>query len=256
MPNEQVMSGLVEPQGRGEDPLFHFTRVYLLFLQGLFKQFSEGSYRWSDDERLSEICITDQVPIPRERIEQRPAIVAMRGPAQFSNLTLDQMRTVDVRTGMKERTDLVACTMSLNIIAKMGPEAQRIAWIVARHIRTFKTLLQRSGLHKVGDDLQVGPESPPGSMVQGESDVEWVMITVHSPFFFQWTEKSTPADAVQVRSIEAHMQTAQLPPAAITTQGAVELQSILKPPSIRGRVIATLRTTRESVGGITLTVKT
>ena len=100
MPNEQVMSGLVEPHGRGEDPLFHYTRIYLLFLQGLFQQFPEGSYRWSDDERLSEIVITDQVPIPRERVEQRPAIVAMRGPTQFANLSL--------RTGRKLSWDAAA----------------------------------------------------------------------------------------------------------------------------------------------------
>src|SRR5262245_45332006 len=111
MPSEQNMSGLVEPHGRGEETLYHFTRIYLLFVQGLFRQFPEGSYRWSDDEKLSEIVITDQVPIPRDRIEQRPSIVAMRGPAQFANLSLDQMRKVNARTGEKERTDLMACTM-------------------------------------------------------------------------------------------------------------------------------------------------
>jgi hypothetical protein len=238
MPNDQVMSGLVEPQGRGEEPLYHFTRIYLLFLQGLFKQFPEGSYRWSDDEKLSEICITDQVPIPRDRIEQRPAIVAMRGPAQFGNTSLDQMRTVDAHTGMKERTDLVACTMSLNCIAKMGPEVQRIAWIIMSRIRGHKELLQRyGGFHKIGDDISMTPETPPGAMMQGEGDPEFVMVTVHSPFFFQWTERVTPADAIKVREIEAHIQSAMLPPAGVTTEGHVELSLALSPPTIRGRVI-------------------
>lgn len=256
MPNDQNMSGLVEPHGRGEEPLFHFTRVYLLFLQGLFQQFPEGSYRWSDDAKLSEIVITDQCPIPRERIEQRPAIVAMRGPAQFGNLTLDQMRTVDAKTGMKERTDLVACTMSLNVIAKMGPECQRIAWIIMSRIRGMKELIQRAGLHKVGDDVSIGPESPPGSMVGGESDPEWVMVTVQSPFFFQWTEKSTPLDVVSLRAIEMHMQTASLPPGATSTAGRVELRAALSPPTIRGRAINQPVTGQQRVGEITQTVKT
>ena len=256
MSNEQVMSGLVEPQGRGEEPLYHFTRIYLLFLQGLFKQFPEGSYRWSDDEKLSEICITDQVPIPRDRIEQRPAIVAMRGPAQFGNIALDQMRTVDKYTGMKERTDLVACTMSLNCIAKMGPEAQRIGWIVMSRIRGMKELLQRAGMHKVGDDVSVGPESLPGTMVQGEADTEFVMVTVHSPFFFQWTERVTPADALKLREIEVHMQTASLPAASTSTKSMQDPAVQLSPPSIRGRVLQQPATGPQRVGNISLTVKT
>lgn len=254
MSNEQVMSsGLVEPQGLGEEPLYHMTRLYLLFIQGLFKGFPTGSYHWSDDEKLSEIAITDQAPIPRERIEQRPVIVAMRGPAQFANLTLDQMRKVDMRTGAKERTDLVACTMTLNCIAKMGPEAQRIAWIVMRHIRALKVILQRAGLHKVGDEVSMGPESPPGAMVSGESDPEWVMVTVHSPFFFQWNDIDTPANAPLFQSIEMHMQTASLPFAA-TTQGHQELMALSR-PTIRGRAIQQAVTGHQRVGEITQTVK-
>jgi len=257
MPNDQVQSGLVEPQGRGEEPLYYFTRIYLLFLQGLFRQFPEGSYRWSDDEKLSEICITDQVPIPRERIEQRPAIVAMRGPAQFGNTSLDQMRTVDSHTGMKERTDLVACTMSLNCIARMGPEAQRIAWIVMSRIRGMKELIQRAGMHKVGDDLSMTPETPPGAMMQEEGDTEFVMVTVHSPFFFQWTERVTPADAIKVREIEVYLKGALLPAAAVTTAGHVELSRAISPPTIRGRVISPPAVQgHQRVGEITQTVKT
>lgn len=237
MPSEQVTPGLVEPQGLGEDPLLYFTRVYLLFLQGLFKSFPEGSYRWSDDEKLSEISITDQAPIPRDRIEQRPAIVAMRGPAQFGNLTLDQVRKVDTRTGAKERTDLVACTMTLNCIAKMGPEAQRIGWIVMRHLRSLKEMIHQAGVHKVGDEVSIGPESPPGSMVQGESDSEWAMVTVFSPFFFQWTEITTPADAPRFRHIEMHIRAGLAHPAAVTTAAAQEVREFLSPPTIRGRPI-------------------
>ena len=257
MPNDQVMSGLVEPVGRGEDPLYYFTRIYLLFLQGLFKQFPEGSYRWSDDEKLSEICITDQVPIPRERIEQRPAIVVMRGPAQFGNLSLDQMRVVDPHTGMKERTDLVACTMSLNCIAKMGPEVQRIGWIVMSRLRGFKELIQRTGMHKIGDDVSITPETPPGAMMQSEGDPEFIMVTVHSPFFFQWTERVTPADAVKLREIEAHIYSAILPPAGVTTAGHVELSRAISTPTIRGRVINPPAIQgHQRVGVINLTVKT
>lgn len=255
MPNDQVAPGLVEPFGRGEDPLFYFTRVFLLFMQGLFEQFPTGSFKWSFDEKLSEIVITDQAPIPRERIEQKPAIVVMRGPAQFANLTLDQLRKYDFTTGAKERTDLMSCTMTINCIAKMGIEAQRIGWIVGRHVRGLKEILLRKGLHKVGEEVSIGPESPPGTMIV-EPDPEWIMVTVYCPFFFQWTESVTPTNLPVVRSIEAHLSSALLPPAATTTQGRVEARVALSTPTIRGRVINQPSVEEQRVGIITQTVKT
>jgi hypothetical protein len=256
MSNDQVASGLVEDQGLGEEPLYYFTRVFLLFLQGLFEQFDSGSYKWSSDEKLSEIAIHDQVPIPKERVEQKPQLVTMRGPAQFANMTLDQMRTINPRTGEKERTDLVSCTMTINCIAKNGVEAQRLAWIVMRHIRTFKATIQRTGMHKVGDDVQMSPESPPGSFISGEADPEFVLVSVFCPFHFQWTEKVRPLDAELLRGIELKMQSALLPYAATTTAGSVEARAALRTPSIRGRVINQPDVGQQRVGNVTQTVKT
>lgn len=255
MSSDQVASGLVEPQGLGEEPLYYCTRVFLTFLQGLFEQFPEGSYRWSSDEKLSEVAITDQVPIPKERVDQKPQIVTMRGPAQFANLTLDQMRKLDPRTGSKERTDLISCTMTINVICKNGVEAERLAWIIMRHIRTFKTLIQRKGLHKVGDEVSMTPESPPGSFVQ-EPDPEFVLISVYAPFFFQWTEVTTPLDASVLRAMELKLQSALLPSAAVTTAGSEEARVALRAPTIRGRVINQTSVERQRVGEITQTVKT
>ena len=225
---------LPRPQGLGEDPLTHFTRVYLLFLQGLFNQFPKGKgcFHWSNSDIDTEIAITDQAPIPRDRIEQRPAIVTMRGPAQFANLSMDQLRTLDMKTGERGHTDLVACTMSINCVAKNGIEAQRLGWIVMRHIRTFKRLLQRNGgMHRVGEQVSVGPESPPGAMVLPEPDPATVMVTVHSPFFFQWNEKVKPTNAPALNGIEAHI-TANLASPEMTSSGAIRPTEAIRPTSV------------------------
>ncbi len=245
MSNDQVTSGLVEPQGIGEEPLFYFTRVFLLFLQGLFEQFPTGSYRWSNDEKLSEIAILAEVPIPRENVDKIPTIVVMRGPAQFANLALDQMRDVNLRTGEKVRSDLISATMSINCLAKNDVEAQRIAWIVATHLRRFQTTLQRTGMHKVGDELQVGPVSPPGALVSGEAEPELFLVTVFSPFHFMWKETVTPLNAPLLRGIEARLQTALLPQAATTTAGRVEARAALRPPGIGGRPLPSPSVTHE-----------
>lgn len=221
--DRSAILALPHSKGLGEDPLTHFTRVYLLFLQGLFNQFpyGQGCFHWSNSDDDTEIAITDQAPIPRDRIEQRPAIVTMRGPAQFANITLDQLKELDFKTGQRKHTDLMACTMSINCIAKNGIEAQRIGWIVMRHIRVFKRLLQRQGgFHQVGEQLSVGPESPPGALVSPEPDPSTVKVTVHSPFFFQWNETITPTNARVVTDIQAHI-TANLPPPEAVSAGAI-----------------------------------
>lgn len=232
MTTEFTAPVLPDPPAYGDEPLDWHTRVYLLFIQGLFKQMPSGSWKWSDDEKVSEITITDQAPFPKDRLEQRPAIIAMRGQAQFGNLSLDNMRTVDWRTSSKERTDLVACTMSLVCVAKLDTEAQKIAWILMRHLRTFKSMLQKYGrMHKIGDEISISPVSPPiGSVITGEGDEEFVMCTVQSPFFFQWTEKTTPTDAVMAREIDVHLSAALAPP---DTTG-VRQQTVLRRPTVRG----------------------
>lgn len=256
MSNEQVTSGLVEPQGLGEEPLYYFTRVFLLFIQGLFEQFEDGSYRWNEDEKLSQISITADVPIPRENVDKIPSIVVMRGPANFANLSLDQMREVNLRTGEKVRSDLVSATMSLNCLAKNDVEAQRIAWIVARHLRTFKTTLQRCGMHKVGDELQVGPISPPGSLVSGEAEPELFLVTVFAPFHFMWKETVTPLNAKLLRGVETRLQSALLPQAATTTEGRVEARAAMRPPGIGGRPINQPSLGHQRVGNVSQNVKT
>ncbi len=219
----------------GDEPLDYHLRAYLVFIQGLFKQMPTGSWKWSDDEKLSEISITADAPFPRDRLEQRPAIIVMRGQAQYANMSLDNMRKVDWATGMKERSDLVSCTMSLVCVAKLDVEAQKIGWVLMRHLRTFKEMLQRYGrMHKVGDEISISPNSPPvGSVIQGEGDEEFVMCTVQSPFYFQWTERVTPTDAALAREIEAHLA-AELAPADTT---GVRQQTVLRRPTVRGMPI-------------------
>lgn len=223
---------LPDPPAYGDEPLDWHTRVYLIFTQGLFKQMPSGSWKWSDDEKLSEITITDQAPFPRDRLEQRPAIITMRGQAQFANMSLDNVRNVDWKTGAKERTDLVACTMSMVCVAKLDTESQKIAWLLMRHLRTFKSMLQKYGrIHKVGDEISISPVSPPiGAVIQGEGDEEFVMCTVQSPFYFQWTERTTPVDGILAREIDAHLAAALAPP---DTTG-VRQRTSLRRPTVRG----------------------
>lgn len=232
MTSARQATGLPQPQGIGEEPLQYVTRVYLAFLQGIFSVFEAGAYRWSEDEQLSEINISDQSPFPFDRLEQRPAIVATMGPAQWANLSLDNLENLDFKTGKRRHSDLVSATMSLNVLAKMGPEARRLAWIVFSSIRRHNRLLQKNtGIHQVGNLMSMGQESAPGALVQPEADSEVVLVTVSSPFFFKWTEEITPLDAAKASAIQANLQaTIDMTP----TSKLAEAEVLLRRPTFRG----------------------
>jgi hypothetical protein len=233
MAAEQVTVGLPQPQGRGEDPLLWFTRHYLLFLQGLYAQRPAGQYHWSDDITKTEVVITDQSPYPITKNESRPAMVVMRGPAQFANLSLDQLQSMSFRTGARQHTDLVACTMTINCIAKVGLEAQRLGWDVGRHLNLFRRLLYKGGIHHILPS-SIGPESPPGALVQAEADSEAVNVVVHSPFFFQWTDKVTLLDAPILAHMEDRLTLGAVP---VNEQDALLQELRLRPPTMRGQLV-------------------
>lgn len=202
--SERVSQGVPQPQGFGEDPLTHFARIFVRFLQLTFQSFEKGAYRWEPDDKSTDIIISDQATVKREVIEKRPAILVSRGPAAFSNIALDQfagpllVKGTDGKTtftpnednsiGAKRHTDLISSTMTFNCLSSEGLEAQRLAWIAMYATRTLKKALLSAGLHRVGEELQVGSETSPGSIVQPDSN-EIVMVPVQVPFYFQdtWT---------------------------------------------------------------------
>lgn len=214
----RVSTGEPYPQGPGEDPLLHYTKVFAKFLQLVFATFEKGSYRWTDDPNTTDIYISDQSPLPAEVVEKRPAIILTRGPASFGNLAMDQFAgpgplpkpaTADMKypnhnidTGEKRFTDLVSCTMTYNCLSREGLEAQRIAWISMMATRRLKRSLMAAGIHRVGEEVQVGSESPPGAIVSPESDTEVILVSVSVPFYFQDYWAIGPVDKKLLKRID------------------------------------------------------
>jgi hypothetical protein len=236
--SESVPKGLVQPQNLGEDPLTHWTRVFAQFLQLVFASFSKGAYHWEQDDRLTEIVIQDQGSIKKEVVEKRPAIVLSRGPMQYGNLVMDQFAgpslTVpneEYQYGRRHYTDLIATSMSYNCLSREGIEAGRLAHICAMSTRRLKRVLLHAGMHRVGEEISVGAESPPGAVVQPDSN-EIVMVTVSVPFYYQdyWTIE--PVDKLLLKNVDL----------------ALRSEVRLNPPSIYGRSLVSSLTQELSVG--------
>lgn len=225
---ERVPSGLPQPQGVGEDPLTHWTRVFARFLQVVFGTFEKGAYRWEPDDALTDIIIQGEGSVGTEVVEKRPAIVVQRGPAAWGNLSMDQFKGFDPATGRRTHTDLVSGIVTYNCIAAAGLEAQRIAWISSYATRTLKRSLMKAGLHRVGEEVQIGAESPPGALVQGDPN-EIVLVSVSVPFWFQDTWSVEPIDKTLLNAIDLAVRSEVGFPAP----GAVPV----KEPGLNGRLL-------------------
>lgn len=208
----------VQPQGVSEDALTHYLRRFTRFLQVVFATFEDGSYRWCPDDKKTNIIIQGEGTVNKEVVEKRPAIIVSRGPMQWGNLTMDQFsgpllgrdpitgqRTfvpnLNPYTGSKRYTDLNSSTITYNVLSREGLEAQRIAGICAYATRTLKKPLMRTGIHRVGEDITIGPESAPGSIVQPDT-TEIVAVAVQVPFYFQVTYTISPKDKLLLKQVD------------------------------------------------------
>lgn len=228
MSDAKISSGVPQPQGVGEDPLFHYTRLFVRFLQVVFSTFEKGAYRWEPDLELTDIVISDQGVFGNSVVEKRPSIVCMRGGASWSNVSMDQFKSFDFKTGTRSHTDLIASSMVYHCMSREGLEAQRIAWIAAYATRVLKRNLMRAGLHRVGENVDMGPESDAGSLL-GDSGKELQLVSVSVPFFFQDSYSIAPVDNLLLKDLNLRLTSEVNSPAAAKT--------VLQAPALGGRVL-------------------
>lgn len=213
-----------------QDPLRHYTRVFVKFLQLLFNTWDRGGGvpRWTDDPNTTEILITDQGQIGREVVEQRPAILVKRGTVQTGNVAIGQFAGMGPpSTGRVDYSDLMASSMQYRCIAKEGLEAQNIAYIAYMETRRFKKTLMRAGhIHRVAEDMTIGEETDPGSLVQPEGENELSMVPVYVPFYFRDSWSVEPLDKLLLKELDL----------VVTSQAEV-LGPRLKPPMMNGEVL-------------------
>jgi hypothetical protein len=242
----RVAQGVPQPQGVDDDPLTYYQRLFCKFLQLLFKTFEKGGYHWEQDDKNSDIIISADSPIAKETVEKRPAILITRGPVSFSNISLDQFAgpilnwadgsvapsdfipNKNPSTGAKRHTDLSAGTAVYNVISKEDVEAQRLAYFAAKMTRMLKKALLRAGLHRVGEEISIGSVSPPGALVQPDSN-EVKMVSVSVPYYYQETWTITPTNKTLLNGISLALRSEVEAPAPGAT--------IVKGPSIYGQPI-------------------
>lgn len=194
------------PKSAWDQPIRHATRLCLIFLQRLFSAAPEGHYRWALDETLTEITITSQCPINASVIKTHPAIVAIRGPLGWANLTMDDVRDRNLKTGEETHTDLLSGTFTMNCLADNSEVAEDISFVVGAHFWLLSQILLRLGFHTIGKGIQIGSVSPPGGLISGDTTESMINVPVVIPYTYQHTALFGPEHQVLFSGIELEME--------------------------------------------------
>lgn len=170
-----------------ESPLFHLTRLCVIFSQQVFNSAPKGCLHWDEDETASEIIIGGSAPIHTDTLEKRPCVVAVRSQCGWAGIGLDQMRDLDIKTGARVVTDMISGNMTMNCISRVEAEADQIAWVLSQNFWVLRYVLLKLGFHDIGQRIQVLAPSPPGQLIQGDTEGEMINVPVVIPFHFQHT---------------------------------------------------------------------
>jgi hypothetical protein len=244
-------------EGWLNDPLNYMVKAFIAFLQTIFETAPAGHFHWRPELEETEIVITEENPVKTDSIEQKPVISVILGPTRFNGSSLDDLVHVSITDAKEIHTDLIPGTMSLNCVSRVPQECRFIAWICARTIWNLRKLFIREPfIHDVGRNISVGPVTPAGALVAGDTEGEWHSVSVSCPFFLQWTDRVTPLQHDwSGRPIHLLKQVAmkfttrlnEAQPNLTHTQNTglqqwgdqVTQPKSLRPPSMRGRRIQT-----------------
>jgi hypothetical protein len=176
----------IDEPGLDNDPMTQLTRIFVYFLQNLFREFPEGyGMKWSPNEETSEVIITNEKP-RLAAIEKLPHITCVLGSMQWANTSLDQFQGSRMSDGRRSHTDLVPSTMAYHCQAKHGLVARRIAWNASKYTNVFVRLIQRGGgLHHIARNHTIGPETAPTAFTGPTTETELVSVVVTVPFYWQ-----------------------------------------------------------------------
>lgn len=145
-------------------PLPTIVSGMLSFLQWAFANpdIIPPEYRWDSDDRASKIRISGPFVIDNEKPMSAPYIVVERGSFNFSNSTIDNLKSQDPVTGEEsEKVDWMDGSLNITFGSGTATEASNLANIVA--------IILQSNRHGIASTLKfvrrlqyvgIGPEIP------------------------------------------------------------------------------------------------
>jgi len=155
--------------------------VYLLIIRELFKQ-NEGPFHYSDDPEITRLYISDKFEVPKEVQTFKPTIYLTRGRIGYSNLSIDNLKSMNMNTGATTHSDLIRGSMLINCVSEEGLEAEHLASLIFVLLESFKQQFRNLRFHQfgVGEILEERP-------LQASTDTKLVEVSVTSMFSFSYS---------------------------------------------------------------------
>lgn len=206
-------------QQQQSDVLTYLLGTLCGFLQVSFSQRPINSLRWDPEIKHTEVVITADAPLDLESCGERPAVVVMLGPINQMNTGLDDMSELHMGSGVKIKRMLMAGSYSVQCLARVKAESQRLAFLCHDIIWANRDILQRRGkyLH-IGQGQALGQTTPPGSLVAEDGGHGMVSTPLAVPFYFPWNTRIEPLNLPSVEGISVAATVRQ--PAPPTPPGA------------------------------------
>ena len=170
---------------------------FIGFYQALFMQ-NKSEFQYDPDKELTKLNIADQFSVDDLTPEFKPTIYIRRRPFSFMGTSIDQFMGGNLLTGSKLYSDLIAGTLEVVCVSRVGLEASRLAGLVFLLTNEFKNeLCKNTGMHQVSVKT-LGEEQP--------TDVRSTMRIVEVPVLiqvvFQYTWAVEKMNLVPLKEIE------------------------------------------------------
>lgn len=150
------------------NPFLHAKRVYVNFLQFLFRAGNPLDLLYTEDIKTSQIVIIEGGKVNRERIGKFPVITVARDNARMVMGTFGSLYSQNVRE-KTVRKEMLTFTLIANIIAEDDIQADDIAYYIMRATWLNHDILSQEGFYSIGTDISATPPGSAINVVEGDS---------------------------------------------------------------------------------------
>lgn len=225
----------VKDPGLDNDPMTQLTRIFVYFLQNLFRDLPEGcGFRWRSSEENTELVITGEKP-RADAVEKRPHITCVLGAGRWSGIGLDQLQSIRMTDGQRQHTDLMPMTMAYHCQSKEGLVSRRLAFFASQNTNILRRVIMRQGgLHHVGVQHDISAESSLTAFTGPVSELDLVSVVVTVPFYWQpqWRIRDTRLSLFKRIRVDLNM-----------LQSGRQIYSAgraIRPPKVKGVPVTTV----------------
>lgn len=169
-------------------PFKHARRVYLNFLQFLFRPGNATGLSYNFDPKVTDLAIIEGGgKVNKELVDTKPVITVATDAARLVCQTFGSIQYRDSQ-GMIKRKEQTAFTLVTSVIANDADQAEELAWFFGSRTMFYQDFMAEEGFFKIGQDITWPPVSGAASVIEGDIDGYFIARAVFSCVFLASAE--------------------------------------------------------------------